>query len=151
LYSLSKELLPAHREIPLVLNSWDEQDLHLVKLLAQALSDRLYFLDDAQKTQAHLAAVFANNFSNHLFALARRIAEEHGIPFDLFLPLIENTVAKLHSATPEQNQTGPAVRHDEQTLAAHMQLLQQYPLRAALYQMISNSIQTLHDETRNDS
>jgi len=151
LYSLSKELLPTHREIPLVINCKVEQDLHLVKALAQTLSDRLYFLDDAQKTQAHLAAVFANNFSNHLFALARRIAEEHGIPFDLLLPLIDHTVAKLHSATPEQNQTGPAIRHDEQTMEAHLQLLQQDPLRAALYRMMSNSIQTLHDETRNDS
>lgn len=151
LYSLSKELLPAHRDIPLVLNSRNEQDLHVVKKLAHTLSDRLYFLDDAQKKQAHLAAVFANNFSNHMFALARRIAEEHAIPFDLLLPLIENTAAKLHSATPEQNQTGPAIRHDEQTMAAHLQLLQHHPSRAALYRIISASIQTLHDDTRDDT
>ena len=41
---------------------------------------------------------------------------------------------------PRQAQTGPAVRYDENVMAAHMQLLSQEPRMQQVYALMSQSI-----------
>jgi predicted short-subunit dehydrogenase-like oxidoreductase (DUF2520 family) len=140
-YSISKNNLPSSSHIPLAVNfsSIDLKDILLN--LAQSMSSNVFLLNDEQKMIAHVSAVFANNFSNHLFAIAEKLLDKQHIPFDILIPLIKNTVEKLNNHSPADNQTGPAIRKDEKTIQKHVNLLTDSD--KIIYEMLTKSIQEL--------
>jgi predicted short-subunit dehydrogenase-like oxidoreductase (DUF2520 family) len=91
-----------------------------------------------------LAAVFACNFTNHLYALAAEILETQGLNWDLLLPLIKETVAKVEYMHPLDAQTGPAVRSDDNVMGKHLAILNDKPHRQELYRMLSEDIGRLN-------
>jgi predicted short-subunit dehydrogenase-like oxidoreductase (DUF2520 family) len=139
-YSINKNNLPSTNDIPLVVNAHLEEDLKIVGTLARAISDNIYFLKDKQKSSIHLAAVFANNFTNHLYAISKNIVEAADIPFEILHPIILDTGTKLLKSAPEKNQTGPAIRRDEKTMQKHLKLLEDETY-LAIYRLLSASIQ----------
>ena len=119
-------------QIPVFLETDDE---------ALRLSRTVIWADSACRAKAHLAAVFACNFVNHMYAVAERIAGSAGLPFDVLKPLIAQTAAKaLDAASPADVQTGPAVRNDTGTRARHCALLDDNLQLKNIYSIISNSI-----------
>ena len=88
----------------------------------------------------HTAAVFVNNFTNHLYQVGAQICEEQEVPFDLLRPLIAETAAKIESITPKEAQTGPALRNDKTTLQKHLDQLRD-PVFKNLYLTLTESIQ----------
>lgn len=140
--TFSKERRVSFRHIPLFIEAETNDDLALVKALASSLSTAVYPLAGEQRRRLHLAAVFACNFTNHMYALSADILAEAGLPFEVMLPLIDETAAKVHALAPREAQTGPAVRWDENVIAAQTRLAGP---RATLYKVISESI---HDQLR---
>ena len=100
------------KQIPLALEASSPDDMTLLRKLASTLSDQLYEIDSARRKKLHLSAVFANNFSNHMFTLAKELCEKNQLDFDLLKPLIAETGKKVKSIAPEDAQTGPARRND---------------------------------------
>ena len=88
----------------------------------------------------HVAAVFVNNFTNHLFALAENYCKKEGIHFKELLPLIEETISRLENISPSTSQTGPAARNDEETIQKHLALLESHPQMKKVYEFLSASI-----------
>jgi predicted short-subunit dehydrogenase-like oxidoreductase (DUF2520 family) len=129
--------------VPLVLNAGSAEVLSITRQLAFAISPQHYVLTDEQKSALHLAAVFANNFTNHLYAISEQITGANGVPFDTLLPLILDTAQKVQHSLPRQNQTGPAIRHDQKTIDKHLAMLNDTDLQQ-IYRLISGSIQQLH-------
>lgn len=111
--------------------------------LARSLSQQVAPLDSAQRLRLHLGAVWASNFTNHLLGVAQALLAEANLPFELLHPLVRETMAKALAAQPSPFgvQTGPAVRHDVPTLAAHKAALDAHPSWQALYAELSDSIQ----------
>lgn len=144
MFSIHKNELPSHRQIPLILQSAIKEDLPIVQQMAQLISDELFILDDEQKKWAHLAAVFANNFTNHIVGIGQEILKQHQIPENLILPILRNTIDKLQNQSAFQIQTGPAIRRDLQTLNTHEHMLLDYPAWRNLYEALSQSIQVQH-------
>ena len=107
--------------------------------LAGRLSNNVQTLDSEKRKYLHLAAVFACNFSNHMYALAYKLLEKQHIPPDVLLPLIDETAAKIHSISPLKAQTGPAIRNDSEVMDRQMELLSD-PVVKELYQLISQHI-----------
>lgn len=107
--------------------------------LGDKLSRNVHFLPSDKRRLLHLAAVFACNFTNHLYTLAGDILDEAELPFDVLLPLIDETAAKIHELTPYEAQTGPAVRFDENVIQKHLDLLDD-PRKKDLYLRLSQSI-----------
>lgn len=107
--------------------------------LAWKLSHKVEFASSEQRKHLHIAAVMVNNFSNHLFHLAKMHAEEHQLDWKALQPLMDETVSKLHDLTPFEAQTGPARRNDEVTIQEHLALLEDDS--KLIYQLISKSIQ----------
>ena len=99
--------------------------------------------DSERRKYIHLTAVFSCNFVNHLFARAKEIADEHHLPFEFFLPLIDETIAKIHSLDPKKAQTGPAVRGDEKVLELQKQLITNAE-QAEIYDLLSQSIKKMY-------
>ncbi len=116
----------------------------MLSLLAGGLGGTLTLMGSAQRAQLHLSAVLANNFVNHLLVLAGKTAAEAGLSFEMLQPLIAQTCARAAGGTAHLLQTGPAVRGDAKTEAAHLQLLAPHPGWARLYEVMSLSIKALY-------
>ena len=142
LQSLKKEqgYLP---EIPVIIDASDEATLKEIDALAQSISEQVVEAGDKQRLKLHLAAVFCNNFVNHLYAITEAYCKKEGIDFGLLLPLIRETAAMLDDLPPSQSQTGPAIRHDHATIQKHLELLQEYPEMKKIYEWFSESIEKL--------
>ncbi|OJW30154.1 MAG: hypothetical protein BGO54_00735 [Sphingobacteriales bacterium 46-32] len=96
---------------------------------------------DAQRLPLHVAAVFVNNFVNHLYVLAQDYCIKNGIDFAQLTPLIRETAERISQLPPKQAQTGPAIRHDADTLRQHLQLLEAHPHLRHIYLLLTESIQ----------
>lgn len=131
----------AWNQVPLFVEGADQATEDLLLGLARSLSSQVQILDSAGRLQLHLAAVFANNFTNHLLGIAHQLLTDAGLPFRLLEPLIHETVDKACRQAPFSVQTGPAVRHDAPTLAAHEAALLARPGWQHLYRQLTASIQ----------
>lgn len=126
--------------IPLCLHTARTEDYAEVEKIARTLSSSVYAVSDRQRLQLHLAAVFVNNFTNYLQFIAQELVQEHELPGELLLPLLEETIEKLQELPPSEAQTGPALRQDEVTIKRHLALLQEHPRWQELYQLLSEGI-----------
>ncbi|HSR38992.1 MAG TPA: DUF2520 domain-containing protein, partial [Phnomibacter sp.] len=90
------------------------------------------------------SAVMVNNFSNHLYTLAKDYCAQHELDFKLLLPLIKETVERLEAGDPTDWQTGPAIRNDEATMQQHLQLLESNPTLTNIYRLFSESIRAYY-------
>ena len=100
--------------------------------------------DSEQRRSLHLAAVFTCNFTNHMYALAAELLEKYHLPFDVMLPLIDETARKVHELAPRDAQTGPAVRYDENVMNKHLSMLADSQALQEIYKLMSKSIHEHH-------
>lgn len=144
--SFSKERQVDFADVPIFLEGCDDMAMQTAHTIAESISRKVYELTTAERRYLHLAAVFACNFANHCYALSAKVLEQHGLPFDVMLPLIDETARKVHTMHPVPAQTGPAIRWDENVMSAQKALLDNEPEMQKIYELMSNSIHKLaHD------
>ena len=136
--TFSKERLVNFQEIPLFIEASDAETLSVLHVLAESVGQKVYELSTADRKYLHLAAVFACNFVNHCYALSAQVLAQKGLPFDVMLPLIDETARKVHELHPLDAQTGPAVRYDENVMRSQQGLLSDR--EAEIYAILSESI-----------
>lgn len=139
-FSKSKDL--TYKKIPFFIETETEKDKEILFELASKISDHVMESSHDKRKYIHLTAVFACNFVNHLFSKAKEISDSQEIPFDYFLPLIDETVQKIHEIEPRLAQTGPAVRNDVRILELHEQLLKDESLE--IYKVMNHSIKKMY-------
>ena len=140
LQTFSKNKAVDFSQIPLCLEANKEENLHMLTRLAQAIGSPIHLIDSVQRKALHVAAVFVNNFTNHLYTIGEDLCKEHNVPFSVLQPLIAETADKIKYLPPSLAQTGPAARGDQKVLADHLQHLTKES-HQKLYQLISASIQ----------
>ena len=128
------------KEIPLCIAASNPEVLEVLRGLTRLLSVRVEEISSEKRKTLHLAAVFANNFVNHLYGIAGQILEQEGLDFSLLRPLIFETAHKVMLMTPENAQTGPARRGDESILGMHKAMLKDNRKLLNLYTQLSDSI-----------
>lgn len=138
LQTFSKDAKVNVSDAPFFIEASDDETLRRLMALAQSISMRVSQADSRQRAILHIAAVFACNFANHLWAISSQILGEHGIEFDVMRPLLQATLDKAMSMPPAQAQTGPAVRRDEAIMQKHISILS--PEHAEIYRLLSQSI-----------
>lgn len=143
LQSFSYDRVPVWSKIPFCVDASSAEDLLLLKKTAKQIGNLVYQVDDTQRAALHVAAVFANNFTNHCFAIAEKLLEEKELPFELLHPLMEETLAKALQNAPVLMQTGPAVRGDQETIQRHLNLLSGHPEWKALYAGLTESVRRM--------
>ncbi len=146
LQTFSKTRRVDFRNIPILIESMDSSTLKLLQNVASSLSRQVVELDGRTRRAAHLSAVFACNFTNHMFKVSRDIAEYHQIDFRVFYPLIRETVEKMMDIGPEDAQTGPARRRDYATLDKHLDMLKDNEELSEIYRLISQHIVDTYSE-----
>ena len=127
-------------EVPLCLESdFAGEHKTLMWELARELSPTCYEVSEAQRAKMHVAAVFACNFSNAMYQIAYKLLKESGLPFEILLPVLRQTVEKVSQMTPAEAQTGPAVRGDVNVMRAQISTLSDDRLKE-LYRLVSELI-----------
>lgn len=140
-FSKSKNL--DYSKIPFFIDAENENDEEILKNLASKISKNVMIANDEKRKYIHLTAVFACNFVNHLYARAKEISDSQNIPFDYFLPLIDETTQKIHELEPKLAQTGPAIRNDEKVLKLHESLLTDEE-KLKIYKTLNESIKKMY-------
>ena len=140
LQTFSKQKQLDFSQIPLCLEANSEENLALLKKVAAALGGPIHLINSSQRKALHIAAVFVNNFVNHLYTIGNELCSEHQLPFTVLLPLIEETANKISSLTPQEAQTGPAKRGDKIILNEHLKQLNN-PKQREIYTLLSAAIQ----------
>lgn len=137
-FSKSREV--NFKTVPVILEASNPAVLSLLKSLASDVSRQVLELDSAQRLALHVAAVFAANFVNHLYAIADDLLERQRIDPGLLRPLMTEIAAKAAAFSPRDVQTGPAVRGDRGILDKHAVFLQDRPELAEIYALLSQQI-----------
>lgn len=140
LQTFSKDKAVNFKTIPICLEAENEKDLQTLNQIASTISDAVYQINSEQRKALHVAAVFVNNFVNHLYQMGSEICDNNNVPFDVLKPLIQETANKIVSLSPKEAQTGPAKRNDLTTIEAHQQFLTDENL-STIYTLLTQSIQ----------
>ncbi len=139
-FSAQREVV--FKDIPIAIEANNEENKRILEVLADAMGHSAIFVSEKQRQQLHLAAVFVNNFSNHLFSLMHDFLGKNQLDFKYLLPLINETAEKLQVLSPKDAQTGPASRGDENSLEIHRKIMANEPKLLEIYDLISKSIAT---------
>ena len=142
--TFSKQREVCFREIPFFIEAKRPEDAEFLKAIAATLSENVYEATSEQRKSLHLAAVFSCNFTNHIYALTADLHKKYNLPFDIMLPLIDETARKVHELAPRDAQTGPAVRYDENVISSHLAMLADSPALQEIYKLMSKSIHEHH-------
>ena len=126
--------------IPFIITASDQTTEDKLTRLTQKLTDDFRYADDHERQMMHLAAVISNNFTNHLFALTYDYCKANQINFNIFSPIILETINRLRYQNPGSLQTGPAIRKDMVTIERHLSMLESYEALHHMYQQFTNSI-----------
>lgn len=138
LQTFSKDAEVNVAEAPFFIEASDDATLDQLMALARLISSKVAKADSRQRAILHLAAVFACNFANNLWAISAEILGVHGIELDVMRPLLQATLDKAMAIPPALAQTGPAARRDQAIMQKHLSMLS--PEHAEIYRLLSQSI-----------
>ncbi len=139
LQTFSKNKPVDFNEIPICIEAQFAEDYQLLEQLARAISEKTFAINTNQRKALHVAAVFVNNFTNHLYKIGSDICEENQVPFEILKPLIKETAEKVMTLAPDEAQTGPAKRIDTTTIITHLNFLSDTNQKN-LYEILTQSI-----------
>jgi predicted short-subunit dehydrogenase-like oxidoreductase (DUF2520 family) len=146
IYSIIQSNKSLPKDIPIAIegNNLDTQNALLE--IAKSISNNAFEACEKQRNSLHLAAVFANNFTNHLLAIAEDICDSEKISFDYLKPILKQTFDRLSSQTAKESQTGPAIRADVASMQSHLDQLKNQENYRLLYQSLSDSIRKMYTQ-----
>jgi predicted short-subunit dehydrogenase-like oxidoreductase (DUF2520 family) len=127
------------REVPICIEGNNSSTTKTLEYFAKSISSNVKKVNSEQRKTIHLAAVFACNFSNHMYTIAERILQKNKLSLDLLKPLIEETATKIKNNSPVKMQTGPAIRGDKKIIEEHLKMLSDKKLKE-IYKLMSESI-----------
>ena len=143
-FSLEREI--DWENTPLFIEATKKKDLENLFDIANSLSNKVYSYNSEQRLSLHLAAVFACNFSNYCYDMAKQIVDAKHVDFSLLYPLIQETANKAVANNPKDMQTSPAMRGDENIIQMHTNMLMQDQREdlKSVYQLLSQQILERH-------
>jgi predicted short-subunit dehydrogenase-like oxidoreductase (DUF2520 family) len=128
-------------DIPLLIDANNTDDITWLQDFAGSIVTQVQIASDEQRLKLHVAAVIVSNFTNHLYALAEQYCKKEQADFHLLHPLIREVADRLQYISPQEAQTGPAIRNDTTTIQKHLELLEDHGNIKDLYAWFTKSIQ----------
>ena len=145
LQTLSKNKEIELAKVPICIESENNKDLVLLETISKYIGCKTYKIDYNQRKILHLAAIFSNNFVNHMFTIAKEILDDKNLDFNILKPLINETVDKIHKLDPENVQTGPAIRNNSEIILNHIKTLKKDDHKK-LYELMTKLIKDKYGE-----
>lgn len=140
LQSFSKEKAVDFTKVPMCIFAKAEEDQAKLLQLAHRISQQVAVVNDEQRAGLHVAAVFVNNFVNQLFQIGYEICQDQQLPFEMLLPLMQETLDKVRENEPAKMQTGPAQRGDQATMERHLKRIEGRADWIKIYTLLSEII-----------
>ena len=144
--SMTKESVVDFKKALFMIEGRNEETIAALSSLADSISDNVKMVEESQRQSLHLAAVFAHNFTNHLYTISEKILNDKGLKFDDLRPLIAAHIANMQHLSPSTLQTGPAIRHDSTTIDTHLHILDTSPEFKQLYLAMTEAIQSWYKD-----
>ena len=126
-------------EVPFFIESYHPEFASRLFDLAWKISRNVNYASSEDRKKLHLAAVFINNFTNHMAHISKSYLDQQELNFEHLKPLLKETARKLESQDPISIQTGPARRKDQEIINEHIMALEN-PIHKEIYRLISKSI-----------
>lgn len=133
------------QKVPVFIEANKAENIDILRNIAEKISGKVAELSSQDRKYVHLTGVFACNFTNHMYALSKLFLNHVNLPFEVSIPLIDETAAKVHLLSPEEAQTGPAVRYDENIINKHLDLIEDENIRQ-IYKLISENIYKINKQ-----
>ena len=138
LQTFSKEKKVDFKSFPIFIEGNDDTDKSIFSFV-RTFSNDVRFLGSRNRKRLHLAAVFACNFTNHMYYISEQILSEMDLSFPEIAHLAQETISKAAAISPSQAQTGPAVRGDQKTIETHLEMINNEEWKK-IYQLLSEDI-----------
>jgi predicted short-subunit dehydrogenase-like oxidoreductase (DUF2520 family) len=146
LQTFTKDKTVSFKNIPIFIEGDKRNTAKQLNALASQISKNVQHANSETRLHIHLAAVFANNYTNHLLVIAQKILKEKNCSLSILYPLIDETIQKAMKYNPAKIQTGPAKRGDKTTMNKHLKLLEKHSDFKKIYQVLSSSIKDNSNE-----
>lgn len=143
LQTMTKGMNIDFREVPMLVEAHSDAFEDELFTLATKLSLKVARTNSETRKKLHLAAVFANNFANHMWHISEQMLRDNGFERTFLHGLIKETFRKITIDHPLNVQTGPAIRNDIGIIADHLKMLE--GIEKEVYNTVTKSIQQ-HDE-----
>lgn len=144
LQTFSRDITVNMFEVPFFIEATNEQFASQLFDLAWTISRKVSYANSTDRKRLHLAAVWVNNFTNHINHVAHTYLERYDLSYDHLRPLLEETVRKLSTDIPYNCQTGPARRNDVHVMEQHLSDLS--GTEKEIYRLISENIQKTYSK-----
>ncbi|MDB4107369.1 DUF2520 domain-containing protein [Bacteroidia bacterium] len=142
LQSFRKEELKDFLEVPVFVEGSSVNSKNKLCDLADSISNRVKEVSSEHRAKYHLAAVFANNFTNLMYGIADDYLEKEGLDFSNLIPIIEETAQNIKKGKPTDWQTGPAKRGDKKVINKHIEMLSDQKVKD-VYRLLSDFLMTI--------
>ena len=126
-------------DVPVLIEANTKKNLDKLKKLCELLNTTCKVIHSKDRLYYHLAATFANNFTNHLLSITDEIINKFNLNKDFFIPISNQTIQKFKENKSKESQTGPAIRNDVKTIKKHERILENSKY-LNLYKIITESI-----------
>jgi predicted short-subunit dehydrogenase-like oxidoreductase (DUF2520 family) len=150
LQTLTKHNRISFKDVPVFVEASNATVKDTLTLLAQSIGTKVHYLSSNQRRAVHVAAVFANNFTNYLYGISHQIMDREKLPFDILLPLLQETLNKAKTNDPRDIQTGPARRGDYKTIEEHLHYLDRNESQREVYLVLTESILTQYRDKKDN-
>jgi predicted short-subunit dehydrogenase-like oxidoreductase (DUF2520 family) len=137
LQSIHSDTNVEEAEVPFLIEASSNELQKQLEDLLRSCRKSFHIVNSDQRLAYHLAAVFANNFTNAMMVATEEISTDLQLDFSLLQPLIAETFNRIEKHRPANVQTGPAKRNDQEAMKRHLAILSKYPDMKALYESIS--------------
>jgi len=145
LQTFNKDAFSNFNEIPICIEASNNENLKILENIASLISLNVYFINSNQRLKLHVAAVFSNNFVNHIMAITNDFIEDESIDRSILKPLVQKTFDNILNNNPKEIQTGPAKRNDRETINKHLNLLKNNSNMVALYRVLTENIMNTYN------
>jgi predicted short-subunit dehydrogenase-like oxidoreductase (DUF2520 family) len=115
----------------------DEMAVDIMASIGKKVGYKVARIKGADKVLYHLSAVFVCNLFCALLFAGQDIMKRVGIGLEPFFPIIEATLKNIEQKGPLMSLTGPVVRGDVETVAAHIKAIEEMGLYKEIYRDLS--------------
>lgn len=138
LQTFSKNKVLDLSNVPFLIESNDQLLTNKLIKLGEGISSKVLEANSSERKKIHLAAVFMNNFTNHMTYISSELMKKNNLDWELLLPLLRETISKIETSSPYDAQTGPARRLDTMVIQDHLNILEEN--KKEIYHSISQNI-----------
>ena len=139
LQTMTKGVAIDFKDVPLLVEAHSNSFEDDLFTLGTKISLKVARANSETRKKLHLAAVFANNFANHMWNISEELLVENNFDRTFLHGLIKESVRKISIDNPAKVQTGPAVRNDEGIIQEHLDVLS--GMNKEVYEVVTKAIQ----------